>query len=394
MGNSPLALGPERRLVLNAGGAREFTRVAESAAPLPEIQVLRGREAVLSKLDMLNPLCERTGQPGATRWLKYQIGTPNERKKIPTLVLVGVRANTGAAETTVDDVLGAVIVYEYKILGRGLGIFAGDDSTGQRVVIAPTHVRAQVAEDACNALVERGALAVLLTYEGRLQKKSVTGYPNRPTAGRNLAMRGRSVPLYLTLGPTYEATLAQLGKHTRRNLRYYRRRAENETGCEFVPQVKMSKREFMAINRASMNPVPDAMANWRFDEFAGSQEMMFAGVRARDGRWLSLIGGRRHRQVTEIDWQVNLGGLSRLSLSTVMRSCLLEHEVGLGADTLMFNGGTPHSMRHSFGCVDVVDAMALRQSVGARMLRSLASSVLPKGNVIVQALSDPQMTWV
>jgi hypothetical protein len=394
MGNSPLALGPERTSVLDGVGARKLSRAAELAVTRQEIQVLRGREALLSKLEMLNTLCERAGQAGATHWLEHQIGTPNERNKIPTLVLVGLRANTSVAEVTADDVRGAVILYEYRMLGRGTGVFAGDDSTGQRAVIAPKHLRAQVAEAVCHELVARGALAVMLTYEGTMGGTSAGENPDSPTAAWKMAMRGRSVPLYLTLDTSYETTLASLGKHTRRNLRYYRRRAECETGCEFVPLVEMTRREFIEINRASINPVPAALANWRYDAFSGSPGMLFAGVRASDGRWLSLIGGRRHRQITEIDWQINLDGLPRLSLSTVMRAYLLEHEVGLGTETLMFSGGTPHSMRHSFACVDVVDAMVLRQSAGARLLRALAPAVLPRRNFIAQALRDPQMCWV
>jgi hypothetical protein len=120
---------------------------------------------------------------------------------------------------------------------------------------------------------------------------------------------------------------------------------------------------------------------------------MFAGVRARNGRWLSLIGGRRHMQVTEIDWQMNLAGLPRYSLSTVMRSFVLEHEVGLGTTRLAFTGGTPHPMRHSFVCVDAVDVIALRRSASGWLLRRLAWWLFPEKNFLGQALRDRQLHW-
>jgi hypothetical protein len=164
-------------------------------------------------------------------------------------------------------------------------------------------------------------------------------------------------------------------------------------GSEFVPRMEMSREEFLLINRYSMNPVPAAIARWRYDKYSTSPEMMFGGVRTREGRWLSVIGGRRHNQVTEIDWQMNLTGLPRLSLSTVMRSYLLEHEVRLGTRRLMFSGGTPHSMRHSFVPVDVVDAIALRRSSVGRLLRTLAPWVSPRNNFLRQALCDPQVNW-
>jgi hypothetical protein len=345
---------------------------------------------------MLHMLSERSGQSGATHWLDYQMDVPAERKKIPTIVLVGAggRTNLHSEHATADDLLGAVILFEYRIAGRGIRVFAADDATGQRAVIAPQHLRAQIAEAACNGLLSQGALAVILTYEGRMEPSSQQKRRNLPNGNRvDSATRTRSVPLYLPLAATFEATLASLGRHTRRNLRYYRRRTESELAASFVPRAAISRSEFLEINRTSINPAPNAIAQWRYDSFAGMPEMLFAGMRSRDGRWLSLIGGRRHHKVTEIDWQMNLAGLPRLSLSTVMRSYLLEHEVQLGTEILKFTGGTPHSMRHSFVSADVVDALFLRQSSGSRMLRTLAPVLLPKNNFLAQALCDPAMRW-
>jgi hypothetical protein len=393
MENSPLALAPVETHVLTGTGVRQLGVAARPVACLPRIEILRGRDALLSRLELLNTLGERTGQTGAARWLLHQMGSPTERKKIPTLVLVGGSELTGAPDASVDEVHGAVIVYEFKVAGCGLKVFAGADTTGQQAVIAARHLRSQVAEAACAGLIAAGALAVMVTYEGLAVRHGALRR-NRSTPRCETAMRSRSVPLFLPLKATLPETLASLGRHTRRNLRYYRRRLESDMGSEFVPRVAMNRDEFLAVNRASMNPVSDAVAGWRFDAFASLPEMLFAGVRARDGRWLSVVGGRRHRQITEIDWQMNVAGLPRLSLSTAMRSYLLQHEIQLGTETLMFNGGTPHSMRHSFVSVDVVDTIFLRQSPGARLVRVLAQWAAPRGNFLCQALCDRQMSWV
>jgi hypothetical protein len=270
-------------------------------------------------------------------------------------------------------------------------VFATDDTTGQRTVIAPLNLRTQVAEEACQTLVDRGALAAMISFEGG----AVNLLEGRIglTETCRMAKRNRSVPRYLTLADTVEDTLATLGRHTRRNLRYYRRRLETEMGAEFVPEVAMGRDEFLAINRASTNPVSDDLAAWRYDAIQRTPGTMFAGVRARNGRWLSLIGGRRHMQVTEIDWQMNLAGLPRYSLSTVMRSFVLEHEVGLGTTRLAFTGGTPHPMRHSFVCVDAVDVIALRRSASGWLLRRLAWWLFPEKNFLGQALRDRQLHW-
>ena len=213
------------------------------------------------------------------------------------------------------------------------------------------------------------------------------------TAGGQIVSRTRSVPRYLPLAATAEATLATLGRHTRRNLRYYRRRLEIEVGAEFVPEVEMGLRQFLAINRASTNPVSDDLARWRYEAIQRTPGTLFAGVRTPKGRWLSLVGGRRHNRSVEVDWQINLAGLPRYSLSTVMRSYLLEHEIELGTTKLVFTGGTPHSIRHSFVCVDATDVIALRRSSRAWILQRFARWIFPETNFLGHALRDAQLPW-
>ena len=52
--------------------------------------------------------------------------------------------------------------------------------------------------------------------------------------------------------------------------------------------------------------------------------------------------------MTVLHWQMNAAGYEKLSVGTAMRSYFLEHEVGRGAKKLIYYGGTPHSMGHSF----------------------------------------------
>lgn len=362
---------------------REGTRRTSTS----RVQVLRGRVEVAAQAARLADLCERTGQPGAMHWLEYLMSTPTALQKIPTLVLMGMDAGAVAA----NQLVGAVLLYEYKMAGLGTRVFATDDTTGQRTVIAPLNLRTQVAEAACRALLDRGALAAMISFEGVTVDPLETGTGLTETC--SIATRNRSVPRYLPLADAVEETLALLGRHTRRNLRYYRRRLETEMGSEFVPEVAMGRGEFLAINRASTNPVSDDLAAWRYRAIQSTPGTLFAGVRASNGRWLSLIGGRRHMNVTEIDWQMNLAGLPRYSLSTVMRSYVLEHEVELGTTRLAFTGGTPHPMRHSFVCVDAVDVIALRRSTSGWLLRRLARWLFPEENFLSQALRDDQLSW-
>jgi hypothetical protein len=199
------------------------------------------------------------------------------------------------------------------------------------------------------------------------------------------------------LADTLDQTLAALGRHTRRNFRAYRRRAEADLGAEFVAHVEMSLEEFLEVNRRSTNPAPESLTEWRYG-FHGrttpEDGTMFAGIRAADGRWLSLIGGRRHGSTTEIDWQMNLAGLPRYSLSTVMRAYLLDHEIALGTRRLMFPGGTPHPMRNALGSSRITDIVAVRRrSARAWLLGRLSRWIFPETNLLHTALRDEGMIW-
>jgi hypothetical protein len=374
-------------------------RIAGAAlAETPTIRVLRGRDAVARMAEMLQELCQRTGQDGAMDCLDYLLHTPTALEKTPTLVLVGLDAGVDATRATADDVVGAVLLYEYRVAGMGMRVFATDDTTGERTVIAPMSLRAKVADAACRSLMKRSALAVLISFESMAEADDAV----ETRAGLSAEERGavcwmakqrRAVPRSLPLEESLEATLATLGRRTRRNLRYYRRRVEREVGTAFVPHVAMQEDEFLGINRKSINPTPDAVAAWRYSAIQQTPGALFAGVRARDGRWLSLIGGRRQLQVTEIDWQMNLAGPPRNSLSTVMLSYMLEREINLGTKKLAFRGGTPHSMRHSFVSVDAVDVIAQRRSATAWLLRKLSRWILPEKNFLGQALRDGNLRW-
>jgi hypothetical protein len=187
-----------------------------------------------------------------------------------------------------------------------------------------------------------------------------------------------------------------MGPKTRRNFRSYRRRAEADLRTEFVPEVRMGREELLEINSRSTNPATREAMLWRYSlqesEQAGA---MFCGVRSQDGQWLSLIGGRRHGEITEIDWQVNLAGLPQYSLSTVMRAYLLEHEISRGTRKLMFEGGTPHPMRHSFVLGDATDVLAVRRySTRGWGLRRFSRRLFPESNFLAAALHDEAAEWV
>ena len=358
-------------------------------------RLIRGREAILGLHGALVELCARCGQTGAMDYLEYFLSVPNTAAKRPHLVLLSAAAEDGRELLT-----GAVLMQEYTMAGVGLKVYVSDDVAGERTVVAPAGSRTRAAAMAAEWMMrEAGARVVLLSYKedeplcaGDAAGLGLEGTHQR--GGRWLwARREREMTRHLPLLDSTEATFAMLGKHTRRNLRYYRRRAEADLGCRFVPEVELGREEFLAILRACSYPVPARMALWRYRALEGLPGRLFAGVRAANGDWLSLIAGRRHHGVTEIDWQVNRAGLPGYSLSTVMRAYLLEDEIARGTRELYFEGGTPHSMRHSFLTHRVKDLIVMRQSLPALLLRRFARRLLPETNFLAQTMAEPGLEW-
>jgi hypothetical protein len=355
--------------------------------------VLRGREAVIAMRGMLAELGRRCGQPGVMDIVDHLVHSPTALGKTPYLVLAGLRTGVPAARATADDVCGAVLVYEYRVAGIGLRVFATDDVTGRRTVIAPPALRARAAEEACRILAETGAQVALLSLEGRPEPRTPPMRIVTQPGTCRIGARTRTFACDLMLEDTLEATLANLGKHTRRNLRYYRRRAEVELGVTFIPMVEMGVEEVVELNRNSKTRIPDAEALWRYECLMATPNRVFAGVRASDGRWLSVVAGRRNGGVTEIEWQMNREDLARHSLSTVMRSYLLEHEVEFGTRKMVFLGGTPHAMQHSLALSEAGDVLMVRRSVRARLLCCLCRWVFPQPNFLRGMLLDKNVAW-
>ena len=388
----------------NNGGVLDQTQIRLIEAPprtiaagksaLPAVSVVRGREAVIAMQSMLVELSRRTGQSGAMDWLDYFVTSPDSLQKTPYLLLVGRDHRTnGSMDTTAvtaDDVIGAVLIYEYRCAGIGTKVFSTDDTEGVRTVIAPDERRIEVADIALRRLMRMGAVTVMISVDGGTARRR--GPISNEHSAYKFATRTRTLPYHLVLGRTLDETLSRLGAHTRRNFRYYRRRAEKELGVTFVPEVEMHREEFLEMNRRSTNPADESVTKWRYslrERTDSPGSMIFAGLRDANGRWLSLTGGRRHGSITEIDWQINAAGFPRYSLSTVMRAFLLEHEVARGTTRLVYLGGTPHSMRFSFTTAESTDLLAVRRWSGrAWALARFSRWIFPEKNFLGAALRE------
>jgi len=165
--------------------------------------------------------------------------------------------------------------------------------------------------------------------------------------------------------------------------------------CSFESNVKdsLSKAQLFELNRASTHPVTNVVLEGRFNTMKALEGLFCVGVKTPDGQWISLLGGRRHHGVSEIDWQMNRSGLDKYSVGTVIRAYLIEHEIAIGTDRLFFEGGTPHSMRHSFISEKAVDIVVAERSPFVFALRRLARLQSSPDNFLLRTLINPALRW-
>ncbi len=378
---------------------------ASSCRPVSlRFTLVRGRSAVLAQQSLLVRLAERTGQLGAFDYLSYILDGPYVGSKIPTLVLVHGKI--------LPELRGAVFLFEYCTAGLPTGVFMTDDKAGEHTVAASPDLRPHVTAGVAHHLLRGGAHLLHLTV--RTAPTELTHALQTTTNGGVpplWAMRERVHCNVLPLAPTYDLTLAPMGKHTRRNLRYYERRAQTELGATLVIDPQLTEAEFLTLNHRFPYAVPDRVARWRLRNVRDLPGGFMVGLRTNApagkllhngqalpanlaaGAWISLLGGRRHHRTTEISWQMNHSELEGFSLTTAMRSLLLRHEIALGTERLVFEGGTPHSIHSAFLPEPVLDLVCARRATSSTVMQTLARHVLPRANALRAILREPTLEW-
>ena len=282
----------------------------------PHVHIVSGASAILALSELLLRFADHCEQAGAMEDMTYFLSKPGFLKRVPRLMLIAK-----SSELTPESLLGALLLFEYNILGRRTGLFTTNDRSGRNTLVAPAHLRSQIAHFATQTLLKRGAHVAMITYrEEKAEAVPATPFYLTPKIASRWASRTREIAEFLPLHKTFDQTLASIGQRTRSNMRYNRRRAEKELGCTFVPFVEMHKADFLAFNRECMFAVPDQVAVWRYSSLQELAQPLLMGMRDRDGRWLSLVGGRRFKAGSELLWQMNRDGMPLYLLSLVMRS--------------------------------------------------------------------------
>lgn len=356
-------------------------------------RLVRGREAILSMQPVLTHFAKSCGQPMAAEDLSYFLSKPGIFKRTPTLLLIFREDYEGLAPLRAEHLAGTLLLYEYIIAGIHTGLFTSNDRSGRNTLIAMPELRLRVVGSAIEWLLQHRASLIMFSCRQGVEEISPSSLHLDSAQSFTWSLRTRSIPDFLPLRNTYDETLACIGQRTRSNMRYYRRRAEKELSCVFVPEVKISSRELVAFNRECMYQVPSRVAAWRLRALEDLAEPILMGVRDGDGRWLSLLGGRRSGTNSEIFWQLNRADLPHLSLSLVLRSYFLEYEISRGAQNFYIEGGSSHPIHYSFQPCQLTDIAVLRHSLASRLARRLARHLVNPENDLAGMLVDEETQW-
>jgi len=364
------------------------------------VEVVVGLETVLLALGSLIDPAATWGQQACVSDLAHFLTMPGLTGTKPHLVLL--REDGGGR------LRGAVMLVEYRALLVGSRVFMTLDWRGSRNVFGPVEERAGIAADAAAALIERGARFVSIEFKLHGPEAAPDEFPTLRTSleqafKANLVLSGkkhrvewaverRRKQFDLPLKPTYEETLGHIHQRTRANLRYYRRMAVRDLGGRFVHAVTIGEPEFLQLNSTSKYAVNERLARWRYRTAGRLANGFLCGLQAADGRWLSLVAGRRNGDQVEIDWQMNREDLPRYSLSTAMRSFLLEYAVAHGATSLLVEGGTAQPIRTSFRYGNVYNLAVRRNGLLVRLAAWIAHALFPKRRFAI-GLAGGKREW-
>jgi hypothetical protein len=379
--------------------------VNASAAMVVEqatVHLVKGHEKVRPLAEFLKEFGVRCGQPGAMQDLGFFLSKPGKMARMPYLLVVSRGKTFDVEKAQLDELVGVLLIFEYRAMGRATGGFATNDRSGRSTLLALPGCEQYVVAMAVQALVKRRARVVMVSYRnesqvGGVALRALDQPPLHVAAGKKSVARWvtreRTIPGYLPLETTFDATLAKIGQRTRSNLRYYRRRAEKQLGCKFLPEIEITRAELLRFNQECMYAVPASVAAWRYDSLKELSEPLLMGLKDGEGRWLSMLGGRRYGGRSEILWQMNVDGRAADSLSTVMRAYFIENEIAQGSTRMYIEGGTPQPIRFSFVEERLIDLAVVRRSTVGQMMSRLAKYYISPDNDLANMLEASDLAW-
>lgn len=272
--------------------------------------------------------------------------------------------------------VGLVYLKERLLAGVPTGLVHGDFSMRSKVDAAERD-RDFVLSRALDFLFSRGRVfgAILYMPPNELPRGVFSHVADRAnvklTYSDAVARHSR-----LLLPDTYESFLQSLGQHTRRNLRYYRRRFEG-AGHSYLPD--LSRNDFQTIARElqGKSRIPTGnMVQRSLDILDSAERPLVWALRGSDGRWLSVLTGWREEDKITLVMQMNSDlAHPRDSISMVLRGYVLESLIETGVHTVDFWWGLAGPLAlyaRSYPAVNVtLQSKVLHRKIMGKLLNSM-----------------------
>ena len=234
-----------------------------------------------------------------------------------------------------EELAGVVFAFQHYLLRRlPTGYVLAGDYSGRGGMIAQPECAVAVLSAAIDHLSRRGVHSLMLRISPALADAPRLG--DGRSAEFHEVIPGDRLPL----ANTYTEFLSRLGRHTRRNIRYYARRAA-AAGIWFDPAVPEAEYTTAARRLSTLAEFPiigrRLARDLRLMEHYEGQRF---ALRDASGRIVAVLCGFSINGRFYLLSQVNDARLAPLSLSLVLRGLTIEYLIQHGVRDLQFMGGT------------------------------------------------------
>lgn len=244
------------------------------------------------------------------------------------------------------ELAGIVFGMQRRVLGRPIGVVTLGQHCGDSFIVANQAHQSIVLSAALSCLASHRHIHTVRTWT---RQCDVLAKAFEQVPGMILTREPPEDRELLRLGTSFETFLKQLGRRTRRNIRYYRRRAI-QNGWQCMENLSAEEIE-TAVNQLAAHQRTSCFTYSRIKRLVKAVLLMpkpiVAGMRTEDGLWLSIVAGWRRGSHGYFVLQLNRGDreYDTASLSLVSRSHVLEWMMSRGVDRVWFAGGCVGPLR-------------------------------------------------
>ncbi len=234
------------------------------------------------------------------------------------------------------DIKGVVYAKERRLLGFSTGTIYVD-ATLPNTILSEGLSRHELLLRSAQSL-----LAVPRAHSLRMiAPQDMASHLTASLAGLNSMHRPAKLHSILHLGTSYNELVNRLGPHSRRNIRYYRRRLEADGG-RFVTDIPLEdfRTAASSILRQAGTGASAPKTNRFLNMVSAVRRPLLLGLQNERGEWISIVGAWQEHSSATVLFQMNNDRFyGRFSLGLVLRGYMLEEFIKRGISDVFFWAG-------------------------------------------------------